>query len=49
MQQPSIFLSHKFRDKPFVRTLAQELRAMGIRVWLDKVELKGGDSLITKV
>ncbi len=49
MQQPSIFLSHNYRDKPFVRTLAQDLSAMGVRVWLDEAELKVGDSLITKV
>jgi len=49
MPQPSIFLSHNYRDKPFVRTLAQDLSAMGVKVWLDEAELKVGDSLITKV
>jgi hypothetical protein len=49
MRPPSIFLSHNHRDKSFVRVLAQDLSAMGIRVWLDEAELKVGDSLITKV
>jgi hypothetical protein len=47
--QPSIFLSHNYRDKPFVRTLAQDLTAMGIRVWVDEAELRVGDSLITSI
>ena len=46
--EASIFLSHNYRDKPFVRTLAQDLSAMGVRVWLDEAELKVGDSLITR-
>lgn len=42
MAQPSIFLSHNYRDKPFVRTPAQDLSAMGVKVWLDEAELKSG-------
>lgn len=45
----SIFLSHTHADKPFVRQLAQDLRALGIRVWLDEAEIKLGDSLIQKI
>ena len=47
--EPSIFLSHNYRDKPFVRTLAQDLTAMGLRVWVDEAELRVGDSLITSI
>src|SRR5262249_35195248 len=47
--QPSMFLSHNYRDKIFVRTLAQDLRAMGVKVWLDEAELNVGDSLIAKI
>ena len=47
--QPSIFLSHNYRDKPFVRTLAQDLTAMGVKVWVDEAELRVGDSLITRI
>jgi TIR domain len=47
--QPGIFLSHNYRDKPFVRTLAQDLTAMGVKVWVDEAELRVGDSLITRI
>jgi hypothetical protein len=46
---PSIFLSHNHQDKPFVRRLAADLSAMGVRVWLDEAELRIGDSLIQKI
>ena len=49
MNTPSIFLSHNYRDKPFVRALAQDLRAVGVKVWLDEAELKIGDSIITSI
>ena len=45
----SIFLSHNFTDKPFVRRLAQDLQAAGLRVWLDEAEMQFGDSLIEKI
>ncbi|MNB56926.1 TIR domain protein [compost metagenome] len=45
----SVFLSHNHNDKPFVRRLAKDLDAHGIRVWLDEAEMKVGDSLITKI
>src|SRR5262249_53535377 len=45
----SIFLSHNHADKPFVRQLAQDLQAAGVRVWLDEAELLIGDSLIEKI
>jgi hypothetical protein len=45
----SIFLSHNHGDKPFVRRLANDLTAKGIRVWLDEAEIKIGDSLIRKI
>jgi hypothetical protein len=45
----SIFLSHSHADKPFVRRLAQDLQAAGVRVWLDEAEMMIGDSLIEKI
>src|SRR5262245_15458569 len=45
----SIFLSHTHADKPFVRRLAQDLQAAGVRVWLDEAEMMIGDSLIEKI
>ena len=47
--EASIFLSHNYRDKPFVRTLAQDLTAMGVKVWVDEAELRVGDSLVTRI
>lgn len=45
----SIFLSHNFADKPFVRRLAIDLENQGIKCWLDEAEIKVGDSLIEKI
>jgi hypothetical protein len=45
----SIFLSHNHADKSFVRRLAQDLQAAGVRVWLDEAEMMIGDSLIEKI
>ncbi len=44
-----IFLSHTHTDKPFVRKLASDLEAHGIKYWLDEAEIKVGDSLIEKI
>jgi hypothetical protein len=45
-----IFLSHAAEDKAAVaRPLAEFLRKAGVRVWLDKQELKVGDSLSEKI
>jgi hypothetical protein len=45
----SVFLSHNHNDKAFVRRLAKDLDAHGVKVWLDEAEMKVGDSLITKI
>jgi hypothetical protein len=45
----SIFLSHSHKDKPFARTLSEQLQARGIRTWLDEAEMQVGDSLIDKI
>lgn len=45
----SIFLSHNYQDKKFVKKLALDLECHGIKVWLDEAELKIGDSLIEKI
>lgn len=44
-----IFLSHTSKDKPFVRKLANDLRANGHTVWIDEAEINIGDSLIGKI
>lgn len=46
---PSVFLSHNFADKPFVRRLAADLGNQGISYWLDEAEIKVGESLIEKI
>ncbi len=46
---PGVFLSHNQRDKAFVRMLGDDLRAHGIRVWIDEAEMLVGDSLLDKI
>ena len=40
-----IFLSHNSCDKPFVRELAERLKAEGIRPWIDEWDLNAGDQI----
>jgi hypothetical protein len=44
-----IFLSHSHGDKPFVRRLATDLVQANLKVWIDEVEIKVGESLIAKI
>lgn len=45
-----VFVSHASEDKEAVaEPLADELRALGLKVWLDKTELRIGDSLRRKI
>jgi hypothetical protein len=37
-----VFLSHNGRDKPLVEEIGAQLRGKGLRVWLDKRELRPG-------
>jgi tetratricopeptide (TPR) repeat protein len=39
-----VFLSHGTPDKPWVETLAKELDALGLRVFLDAYEIEAGDT-----
>ena len=48
-EKSGLFLSHSHMDKPFVRRLALDLTARGIRVWLDEAEMLLGDSLVAKI
>jgi len=43
-----IFLSHSSKDKPFVEKLAKDILGLDVEVWLDKWEMKVGDSLFDK-
>ncbi|WXL27776.1 toll/interleukin-1 receptor domain-containing protein [Ectopseudomonas mendocina] len=47
---PKVFVSHASEDKErFVMDFAHKLRSNGVDAWLDKWEMKPGDSLITKI
>lgn len=43
------FISHSSIDKPFALRLAEALRANGIDVWIDDMELTVGDNIIQKI
>jgi hypothetical protein len=47
---PRAFLSHASEDKErFVLDFAERLRANGVDVWLDRWEMRPGDSLVGKI
>ncbi len=45
----SAFISHSSCDKKFVRRLAMDLRASGIKAWLDEAEIKIGEPLTHRI
>ena len=45
----NIFVSHRGADATQAARLAQELRAAGHHVWLDKWEINIGDSIIERI
>ena len=42
-EAPLLFLCHAHEDKSAVARLAEQLQALGLRVWLDRQDLRGGD------
>ncbi len=44
-----LFLSHGSPDKPWVETLARELEALGLEVFLDSVEIKTGQNFVLRL
>jgi TIR domain len=44
-----VFISHSSRDSDFSHRLATDLMAAGLKVWLDKWELRAGDSIAAAV
>src|SRR5882762_2886760 len=48
-QPPGVFLSHSHADKSFTYKLGEDLRRAGVRVWIDRAEIRVGDSLIEKI
>ncbi len=47
--QYDVFLSHSAKEKTVVRTVAERLRADGLKVWFDEWVLKAGDSIPAKI
>jgi len=45
----SAFISHSSCDKPFVRQLATDLEAQGIKCWIDEAEICPGDDFISRI
>ncbi|MCK9425529.1 MAG: TIR domain-containing protein [Ignavibacteriaceae bacterium] len=47
---PKVFISHASEDKEkFVEEFARKLRTDGIDAWLDKWEMKPGDSIVNRI
>ena len=44
-----VFLSHSSKDKEVVRTVAERLKADGVRVWFDEWEIHSGDIIPAKI
>jgi hypothetical protein len=45
----SVFFSHSSLDKPFVRRLATDLEAQGIKCWIDEAEIRPGDDFVSRI
>ena len=44
-----VFLAHNSKDKPQVRTIANELRKRGLNPWLDEEQMYGGDTPLEEI
>ena len=44
-----VFISHSSNNKTFAERLCEDLRTAGHTPWLDKDEIKVGDSILSKV
>ncbi len=50
MKNPKVFISHASEDKErFVLEFAKKLRSKGVDAWVDKWEIKPGDSIVEKI
>ena len=45
MSQRRIFISHSRADRDWVRAFAESLKAQGVQVWLDDLQIQPGDRL----
>jgi len=49
MTADHIFISHATADDVFVRDLRQALESLGLSVWVDSRNLRGGDKLAREI
>ena len=49
MSQPTIFISYTHVDRDFVDNFSADLKACGLKIWIDKWEIGIGDSIIDRV
>ena len=48
-KRSKIFISYSAKDKQFVERLANDLTGKDLNIWLDKWEIKIGDSIVEKI
>lgn len=48
-KKKSVFISHSYKDKEFVRKLASDLSSYGITPWVDELEIRPGDSIVARI
>jgi len=48
-QLPTAFVSYSHRDQSFVDKVVAALKQTGVRVWIDRVDLLIGDSLVRRI
>jgi hypothetical protein len=49
IMKPKIFISYNHSDSAFVDSLAEDLKATGMDIWIDKLKVQVGDSIIQRV
>jgi|GEM_PF-1787132 len=49
LEEYDLFLSHATPDKAWVLTLADQLTALGLRVFVDSLEIDTGDNFVVKI
>ncbi len=49
MKKPTVFISYSHADSKFVNQFADQLKASGVNVWIDKWMIKVGDSITHKI
>jgi len=44
-----VFISHSWEDNEIARKLAEELKSVGVEIWIDYTRIKGGDNLPVRI